>query len=107
MMLRRLLAPALLLFSVSACAQSSAPACSACHGPVGRGNPGPAYPSVGGQHAGYTSARLNYFRAGSDKALASSPVMVAIAKRLSDEDIQALATYAEGMHAAPVAKAAH
>jgi cytochrome c553 len=88
-------------------AKSGAPACMACHGPAGRGNPGPAYPSVGGQHAGYTSARLNYFRAGSDKAKASSPVMVDIAKRLSDEDIQALATYAEGLHPAAVAKAAH
>jgi cytochrome c553 len=85
-------------------AKAGIPACLACHGPVGRGNPGPAYPSIGGQHAGYTTARLNYFRAGSDKAKASSPAMVDIAKRLSDEEIQALATYAEGLHPAAVAK---
>ena len=76
------------------------------HGPSGRGNPGPAYPSVGGQHGAYTTARLNYYRAGSDKALAAAPAMVDIAKRLSDEDIQGLATYIEGLHHADAAKKA-
>jgi cytochrome c553 len=86
--------------------KAGVPACLACHGPVGRGNPGPAYPSVGGQHGAYTTARLNYYRTGSDKAKAAAPAMVDIAKRLSDEDIQALATYVEGLHPAAVAKKA-
>ena len=29
------------------------PACMACHGPDGRGNPGAAYPQLAGQHAKY------------------------------------------------------
>ena len=87
-------------------AKANVPACLACHGPVGRGNPGPAYPSVSGQHSSYTVARMNYYRAGSDKAKAAAPAMVEIAKRLSDEEIQGLATYMEGLHAAPVAKKA-
>jgi cytochrome c553 len=87
-------------------AKAGVPACLACHGPVGRGNPGPAYPSVGGQHAAYTTARMNYFRAGSDKAKASSPAMVEIAARLTDEEIQGLATYVEGLHQAAVASKA-
>jgi cytochrome c553 len=87
-------------------AKAGVPACLACHGPVGRGNPGPAYPNVGGQHAAYTTARMNYFRAGSDKAKATSPAMVEIAKRLTDEEIQGLATYVEGLHHAAVAKKA-
>jgi cytochrome c553 len=86
--------------------KSGVPACMACHGPTGRGNPGPAYPSVGGQHSTYTLARLNYFKAGSDKAKAIAPAMVEISKRLSDEEIQGLATYMEGLHAATVAKKA-
>jgi cytochrome c553 len=86
--------------------KAGVPACLACHGPTGRGNPGAAYPSIDGQHAGYTAARLNYFRAGSDKARLTSGIMVDIAKRLSDEEIQALATYAEGLHPATVAKQA-
>jgi cytochrome c553 len=87
-------------------AKAGVPACLACHGPSGRGNPGPAYPSVGGQHGAYTTARLNYYRAGSDKALAAAPAMVDIAKRLSDEDIEGLATYIEGLHHADAAKKA-
>ena len=87
-------------------AKSGVPACLACHGPVGRGNPGPAYPSVGGQHGAYTTARLNYYRAGSDKATAAAPAMVDIAKRLTDEEVQGLATYIEGLHPAAVAKKA-
>jgi cytochrome c553 len=86
--------------------KAGVPACMACHGPTGRGNPGPAYPSVGGQHSTYTLARLNYFKAGSDKAKALAPAMVEISKRLSDEEIQGLATYMEGLHAATVAKKA-
>jgi cytochrome c553 len=87
-------------------AKAGVPACLACHGPVGRGNPGPAYPNVGGQHAAYTTARMNYFRAGSDKAKATSPAMVDIAARLTDEEIQGLATYVEGLHHVAVAKKA-
>jgi cytochrome c553 len=86
--------------------KAGVPACLACHGPTGRGNPGPAYPSVGGQHGAYTSARLKFYREGSDKAKAAAPAMVEISKRLSDEEIQGLATYIEGLHHAGVAKKA-
>ena len=78
------------------------PACLACHGPTGRGNPGPSYPALGGQHAGYTVARLQYFRGGgvSGAGANANIVMTEVAKNLSDEDIQSLATYIEGLHAA-------
>jgi cytochrome c553 len=84
------------------------PACMACHGPDGRGNPGPAYPALAGQHAGYTAAQLTAFRAGTvlgsgDQANA---VMAAVAKTLTDQEIQALATYAQGLHTRPAAVAA-
>ena len=84
------------------------PACLACHGPAGRGNPGPSYPSLGGQHAGYTVARLQFFRDGGSYGTGTEAnlVMAQIAKQLSDEEIQALGTYIQGLHAAtPVAKA--
>jgi cytochrome c553 len=76
------------------------PACIACHGPAGRGNPGPSYPALGGQHAPYTVARLQYFRGGgvSGKDKDANLVMTEVAKNLSDEDIQGLATYLEGLH---------
>jgi cytochrome c553 len=76
------------------------PACAACHGPTGRGNPGPPYPSIGGQHAPYTVARLQFFRGGGvwGKGVNANVIMSGVAKNLTDEEIQALATYIEGLH---------
>jgi cytochrome c553 len=78
----------------------SVPACQACHGPTGTGNPGPAWPSLGGQHAGYTATQLTAFRDGKvwGKDANANAVMAGVAAQLSDEEIQALATYIEGLH---------
>lgn len=77
------------------------PACFACHGPSGAGNPGPAYPHVGGQEAGYVARRLEEYRAGvtsqPDRHLFDQ--MAAVAKRLTDQEIQSLASYIQGLHA--------
>lgn len=80
--------------------KAGVPACMACHGPTGRGNPGPAYPSLGGQHSSYTAARLQFFRDGGvwGKEAEANTVMSAIARNLSDEEIQGLATYVQGLH---------
>ena len=76
------------------------PACLACHGPAGRGNPGPSYPSLGGQHSSYTAARLQFFRSGGvwGKDANANVIMSAVTRNLSDEEIQGLATYVEGLH---------
>ena len=75
------------------------PACQACHGPTGTGIPGP-YPSVGGQHSAYIATQLTAFRGGAvwgaDKN--ANAVMAGVAANLSDEEIQGLATYIEGLH---------
>ncbi|MBE5316386.1 MAG: c-type cytochrome [Xanthomonadales bacterium] len=78
------------------------PACAACHGPAGKGNPGPAYPSLGGQHATYTAAQLKLFRDGlvHGRDANANAVMSGVARYLTDEEIQALATYIEGLHEA-------
>ena len=75
------------------------PACQACHGPTGAGVPGP-YPSIGGQHSSYTAAQLTAFRAGTvwGKDKNANAVMAGVAANLSDEEIQGLATYLEGLH---------
>jgi len=86
--------------------QTRVPACPAGHAPPARAPPGPAYPALGGQHGSYTLARMKFFREGSDKAKAAAPAMVTIAQRLTDEEIQGLATYVEGLHPAEVAKKA-
>jgi cytochrome c553 len=85
------------------------PACMACHGAAGHGNPGPPYPAIAGQHAGYTAKQLEAFRAGMvlGKGPNANAVMVGVAKYLTDEEIRSLATYIEGLHsAADVAAAA-
>jgi cytochrome c553 len=81
-------------------ATSGVPACKACHGPTGAGNPGPAWPSVGGQHAGYVATQLTGFRDGMvwGADARANTIMRDVAKNLTDEEIQALATYVEGLH---------
>ena len=77
------------------------PACMACHGAAGYGNPGPPYPAIAGQHAGYTAQQLEKFRAGQvlGKGPAANAIMAGVAKYLTDEEIRSLATYIEGLHA--------
>lgn len=75
------------------------PACMACHGPAGAGNPASAYPALAGQHANYTKAKLQAFRGGEIWGEdANGAVMAAISKNLDDNDIEALASYIEGLH---------
>ena len=80
---------------------TNTPACMACHGPDGRGNPGAGYPQLAGQFADYTAAKLKDFRDGKkwsddDKGA----IMPAVVHGLNDNDIAALATYIEGLHGA-------
>jgi len=81
-------------------ADAGVPACMACHGPAGYGNPGPSYPSLGGQHASYAVTQLTAFRAGGvwGKDANANTIMSAVARNLSDEEIQGLATYMQGLH---------
>ncbi|RYZ70107.1 MAG: c-type cytochrome, partial [Lysobacteraceae bacterium] len=76
------------------------PACMACHGPSGAGNPGPAYPHVGGQHQEYAARRLQEYRTGTstEKDPTLFNVMAQVTKQLTDQEIQALGTYLQGLH---------
>lgn len=82
-------------------ASRNIPACIGCHGPTGAGNPGPAYPRIGGQHANYTAAQLTNFRNGTVHGSGENAniVMAGVAKYLNDDEIRALASYVEGLHA--------
>lgn len=72
------------------------PACIACHGPQGRGN-GPAkYPALRAQHAVYTLNQLKAFKDGSRKS-AGNGVMNAVTERMTVEEMQALASYVQGL----------
>jgi cytochrome c553 len=74
-------------------ADTKVPACASCHGPAGAGMPN-MYPRVAGQHQDYTLAQLNAFKAGTRK---NSAEMATIAKRLSDDEMKAVADYMAGL----------
>ena len=76
------------------------PACMGCHGPTGRGNPGSPYPAIAGQHASYIAGKLQFFRGGGTwgKGENANPVMLSVASHLSDEEIQGVATFLQGLH---------
>ena len=76
------------------------PGCIACHGPKGAGNAGAAYPRIGGQHAKYTANVLRQFRQFAGQPVPHAPfhVMAAVAVKLTDAEIDALASYVNGLH---------
>lgn len=74
--------------------EKGVPACMACHGPSGAGMPA-QYPRMGGQHSAYTMAQLNTFRSGERN---NNEVMTAVAARLSDAEIKAVAEYIQALH---------
>jgi len=77
------------------------PACSACHSPTGAGIP-KNYPRLAGQHADYTYAQLKAFKAGErgadkDGKDINGRVMTAVAAKLTDPQMKALAEYTQGL----------
>jgi cytochrome c553 len=71
-------------------------ACEACHGPEGYGNPPASYPSIRGQHATYVAAQLKAYRKG-DRSTDPNQMMRNVAANLSDDQIDALASYVQGL----------
>jgi cytochrome c553 len=81
-------------------AETGVPACMACHGPGGEGNPLAGYPALAGQHGVYTSKMLKGFRAGENwgEMDTNSHIMNDAAARLSDDEIAALASFIQGLY---------
>ncbi|GMU72095.1 MAG: cytochrome c4 [Burkholderiales bacterium] len=82
-------------------AATGVPACSACHGPTGAGIP-KLYPRIGGQWSDYTLVQLKAFKAGErgmDKAGkdVQGRIMHGVAQGLTEEQMRALAEYAQGL----------
>jgi len=69
---------------------SAVPACSGCHNEDGSGND--KYPRVTGQHSAYVVQQLLNFKSGV-RANDSKGVMQAVAKRMNEKEIQAVAAY--------------
>jgi cytochrome c553 len=81
------------------------PACTACHGPVGRGNMLAGYPSLRAQYADYVTKQLTDYAGGARYAAArpgaptsrNGIMMETIAKRLTADDMKHVAAYIQGM----------
>ena len=73
------------------------PACMACHGPSGAGNPLAAFPALAGQHAKYTADSLTQFK---NEKRANDPngMMRMTAVKMSAAEIKAVASYLAGLY---------
>ena len=80
------------------------PACTACHGPDGRGNLAAGYPALRAQQSVYVVKQLNDYASGARYTGGNVPtsdpnavMMFTIAKQLTPEQIRDVASYLQGM----------
>jgi len=76
-------------------AGSGVPACASCHGPSGAGIPS-QFPRLAGQHSKYVLSQLKNFRSG-DRANDGGKMMQVIAKKMTDQEMKAVAEYVNGL----------
>ena len=84
-------------------AERGVAACTACHSPTGQGNAPAGYPALGGQHAQYIADQLRAYRKGYEDDTGrtndgDTKIMRDTAFGLSDKEIEAVASYAAGLH---------
>ncbi|MFT6293936.1 MAG: cytochrome c553 [Glaciecola sp.] len=72
-------------------------ACTACHSPTGSGNQPAGFPSLSGQHVDYTLTQLKSFRSG-ERANDNASMMRSVVERLTDKELEALASYVSGLN---------
>ena len=77
---------------------SGVAACMACHGPDGAGNGPAGYPRLSGQHAEYVKLQLEAYRRGERGNDPKGQIMQSISKRLSNQEIETVASYVDGLH---------
>ena len=87
-------------------AERQVPACSGCHSPTGNGNGPAGYPALAGQHADYVAAQLKMFRKGYEDPAGrtnggEAKIMRTTAFRMSDMEIEAVASYIAGLQPTP------
>lgn len=76
--------------------KTGVPACAACHGPGGDGNPAANFALIRGQHAAYAVAQLKAYRAGT-RQTDLNQMMRNVAAAMTDEQIDAVASYIQGL----------
>ncbi len=75
---------------------SGVAACAACHSPTGVGNPAAKFPRVSGQQAAYVAKQLQDFKTGA-RTNDAGQMMRNIASKMTNEEIQAVASYVQGL----------
>tara|TARA_Y100000590_G_scaffold413133_1_gene508676 strand:- start:396 stop:1019 length:624 start_codon:yes stop_codon:yes gene_type:complete len=78
--------------------EKGVPACTACHSPRGLGNAPAAYPLLSGQQPDYVAKALKDYRSGERSNEDPSKIMMAIAYKLDDKEIEALSSFVHGLH---------
>ena len=78
--------------------EKGVPACTACHSPKGKGNSPAGYPLLSGQQSDYIAKALKNYRTGERNKDESSQMMMAIAYKLDDVEIDALSSFINGLH---------
>jgi cytochrome c553 len=78
-------------------------ACAACHSPKGNGNGPAGYPALAGQNAQYIVDQLRAYRKGYEDVTGrtndgDAKIMRTTAFGLSDNEIEAVASYIAGLH---------
>ncbi|MDO4878661.1 MAG: c-type cytochrome [Neisseria sp.] len=82
-------------------ADKKLPACMSCHSPNGAGMPAggtdiSAYPRLGGQHKDYVITQLKAYASG--QRTSPNGMMEDVAKRMSEDDMKAVANFIQGLH---------
>ena len=78
-------------------AERGIPSCASCHGPRGNGTSLAGFPKISSQHPEYIKSQLEKFRSGTRNNDLNG-MMRDIAKKLTDEDIEVLSKYLNGLH---------
>lgn len=69
-------------------------ACTACHGPAGKGLESAGFPALAGQHAAYIESSLVKFAKGER----DNVMMMGVASKMSEADMKAVASYIQGLY---------
>ena len=77
-------------------AEKGVAACTACHSPTGAGNAQAGFPALGGQHSDYLVKQLKAYRT-ETRTNGQAKLMQQVAALLSDKEIDAVASYMQGL----------
>jgi cytochrome c553 len=81
--------------------ESGVPACAGCHGSTGAG--APRFPMIASQNADYLIQQLENFRSGA-RANDLGTLMRTVSRRLTDQEIKAVAQYVASMPVVPAGR---